>query len=99
MRIHWSTKLFIKFFPQTFLKFSARKQGIDPRKLDWADKLFADCQRIDIQPTSGGSRGFILTLDNKLTLWFFQDGDHFTFDGYEMGEYDSGEVTDFDQLR
>lgn len=98
MQINWSTKLLMKFFPKTFLRYAAKKQGINQKKLDYAESLFRDCQRIDIQPLRSRRRGFILTLDNKLTLWFYQDGDHFTFDGYEMGEYENGEVTVFDNL-
>lgn len=99
MKLNIFTKLFLKFFPKTFLKFAASKQGIDDKKLDYADKLFGNCKRIDIQPLSGKNRGFIITLDNKLSLWFFQDGDSFKFDGYEVGEYDNGEITVFDGLK
>ncbi len=96
MKFNWLDKMFIKFFPKIFLKSAAEKQAINPRKLNWAEKLFADCQRIDIKPLRGTSRGFIIYLDSKLSLWFYQDGDHFTFDGYEIGEYEKGEVTVFD---
>ena len=99
MKINRLTKLFIKFSPKGFLKYTARSQAINPSRLDYAEKLFRDCRRIDIQPLSGSHRGFIIFLDNKFSLWFYQDGDHFVFDGYEMGEYDDGEVTVFDGLK
>ena len=93
------TKLFLKFFPDTFLNLLAKKQGINNRKLDWSVKLFGDCKRIDIFRTAAPGRGFILTLDKKLQLFFYQDGDHFSFDGFEMGEYDEGDVTIFDGIK
>lgn len=97
-KIKPSTKLAIKTFPKLFLKFYASKQGINYKKIDWAEKLFRDCKRIDIEPLSGPSRGFIIFLDNKFSLWFLQDGNHFAYDGFEMGEYENGEVTVFDNL-
>jgi len=98
MEINWLTKLFIKFFPKQFLKQALRENNADPRNIDYAQKLFGDCRRIDIQPLSGENRGFIITLDNNFSLWFFQDGDHFVYDGFETGAYDNGEVTVFDDL-
>ena len=98
MKINRLTKLFIKLFPRTFLKQAARQQNINPQKLNYAEKLFRDCRRIDIEPLGDSSRGFILFLDNKLSLWFYQDGEHFIFNGYEIGEYDDCEVTVFDNL-
>jgi len=91
-------KLSLRFFPRLFLKYGAKKQKVDPKKLDWAVKLFGDCERIDISRTATSDRGFILTLDKKMRLFFYQDGDHFSFDGYEIGEYENGEVTIFDNL-
>jgi hypothetical protein len=88
-------KFLMKYFPGLFLRLFGKEIGLDNKKIGHAYKLFEDAE-IHIQPLSGGSRGFILTLDNKLTLWFYQDGDHFKFDGIEMGEYDDGDVTVFD---
>lgn len=79
------------------MKVSAEDLGIESKKIDWAYKLFDD-SKIHIEPLSSGSRGFIITLDNKLSLWFYQDGKSFKFDGIEMGGYDDGEVTVFDEL-
>ena len=47
---------------------------------------------------AGQNRGLIITLDQKFTLWFFQDGDHFVYDGFEIGEYEKGDVTIFDSI-
>lgn len=98
MKMNRLTKAFFRFLPQGFLRYAAWRQGVRIKKLGYAEKLFADCRSIDIQPLSGGNRGFILFLDRQFSLWFFQDGDHFIFDGYEIGEYEAGEVTVFDRL-
>ena len=99
LKVDWFTKLIMRFAPRTFLRRAAKKQGVDEDKIDYATKLFGDAKRIDIQPLSSRSgRGFVIYLDNNFSLHFYQDGDHFYFDGFEMGEYDNGDVTIFDKL-
>jgi hypothetical protein len=98
MEISWLTKLAIKFWPKQWLKHMAGQQKIDARKLDWVFKLFEGA-RIDFFPlNSGNGRGFMIVVDQKFSLWFYQDGDHFVFDGYEMGEYAPGKITVLDGL-
>lgn len=96
--ISWHRKIVMKFFPKLFLRMSADELGLDKKKIEYAYKLFEDA-KIHIEPLSSSGRGFVITLDNKLTLWFYQDGKHFKFDGIEMGEYDNGEVTVFDDCK
>ena len=98
LKLPWHTRFMLKFFPHWFLKNEFEKIGGESDALDHASRLFDD-KRIDIQPLGGKTgRGFIITLDNQLTLYFYQDGDHFKCDGYEMGKYDNGDVTVFDKL-
>jgi len=99
MIISWLDKLWLTLFPDSFLKSAIKKQGLDSRKLDWAVWLLGGSKRIDLSRTAGPGRGFILTLDNKLSLFFYQDGDHFSFDGYEIGDYENGQVTIFDSIK
>ncbi|SRR6056297_612101 len=94
-KLPWQKRFLMKYFPKLFLRLSGKEMGVDNKKIDYAYRLFDDA-KIDIQPLSGGTRGFIITVDNKLTLWFYQDGNHFKFDGIEMGDYDDGDVTVFD---
>ncbi len=99
LKINWFTKLMMRLTPRTFLKYATRQQGLDRKKIDYAMKLFGESKRIDIQPLSSRSgRGFVIYLDNKLSLHFYQDGDHFYYDGLEIGEYENGDVTVFDSL-
>ena len=97
--INWIIKLFMRLAPKSFLRYVAVKQGLDDRKVKYAMKLFDGVERIDITPLpSRSGRGFIVCLDSKLSLFFYQDGDYFYFDGLEMGEYEKGDVTVFDKL-
>lgn len=99
LNIPWHQKLLMKISPRLFIKMSANDLGLDYKKVDLAFKLFKD-SKIHIQPLSGvAGRGFIVFIDNKLSLWFNQDGDCFKYDGFEMGEYDDGEVTVFDGIK
>ncbi len=92
------TKFLMRFSPKLFLRLAAKEGGIDYQDLERAMELFGKAKRIDFQPMSGtDGRGLVITLDQKLSLWFYQDSDHFTFDGYEIGEYDKGKVTVFDR--
>ena len=93
-------KIFLmKFAPKTFFRYIAEEQGIDSKKIDFANNLFKKVKRIDIHPLSSqGGRGFIIILDRKLSLHFYQNGDSFYYDGFEIGKYNKGNVTVFDKL-
>ncbi len=100
LKINWFTKILMRFVPKTFLRYAAEKQGIESQKIDYAMKLFGENSRVDIHPLPNRSgRGFIIILDNKLSLYFYQDGDHFYYDGCEIGEYEKGDVTIFDKIQ
>lgn len=98
LKINWFTKFLMRFAPKTFLRYAAEEQGVNPKKISQAMKLFGKCKRIDIFPCQAG-RGFIVILDRKLSLHFYQDGDHFCYDGFEVGEYEKGDVTIFDDIK
>ena len=98
-KLPWHKKLLIKLSPKLLMKAHARKLDLSGDFIEYAEKLFAN-KKIHIEPLHGtGGRGFIICIDNKLTLWFYQDSDCFKYDGFEIGEYDDGEVTVFDRLK
>lgn len=66
---------------------------------DKLQEVFSQTERIDFFPYTGNERGFILVLDLETALFFNQDGDHFIYDGFEMGKYNKGKVTIFDDLK
>jgi len=99
VKITWFTKLMFKLWPSLAMVRMARKMGIDDPLFDEAQELFSKVRRVDILPSASGLRGFIVVLDRKTALYFCQDGDHFIYDGFEMGRYDKGDITLFDNFR
>ena len=91
-------KFKLKFFPMMALKSFAKRLGAEDFDIDNLHQVFSKTSRIDLVSLSG-SRGFMIILDGKVSLWFYQDGDHFKYDGFEIGEYDKGDVTIFDNLK
>jgi hypothetical protein len=96
--IPWYEKLLLKLSPRWFMLHYMKKQNLDQGMLDAAYKLF-DNKQIHIEPLTGNNRGFIITINNGFSLWFYQDGKHFKFDGHEIGPYDDGDVTVLDKLK
>ena len=97
LKINWLIKLGLKFSPNLAMRFLSKNSGANWPLLNKLHNLFGQIKRVDIIPTTAG-RGFILILDKKMSLHFYQDHDHFYYDGFEMGEYDGGDVTIFDNL-
>ncbi len=99
MKINWFSKLLMHWHPAGFFRLAAREQGVAYDKVEASEKLFRDAKRVDFQPSGGSNgRGLIITIDNNLSLFFCQDGNTFSYDGFEMGPYENGEVTVFDKL-
>lgn len=100
LKMIWFDKILITFLPQMFFHRSARYMGIRNRSFSDAHELFDTVERIDLFPlNSSNSRGFMIVLNGNTSLWFYQNGDHFKYDGFEMGEYEKGDVTIFDCLK
>lgn len=91
-------KLLLKFWPRAAITLLARQQGIKDSPFGPFHDIFSSVERVDIIPYQSGSRGFMIILDRHTALYFNQDGDHFVYDGFEVGEYDKGDVTIFDNL-
>ncbi|HYV33299.1 MAG TPA: hypothetical protein VE973_00420 [Candidatus Limnocylindria bacterium] len=98
LNLSWWQKLKLKYFPMSFLAGYAKAQGVEDGIIDKLNEVFRNAQTIDIIPTSA-ARGFIMVLDRKVSFWFYQNGDNFKYDGYEIGEYDKGDITIFDKLK
>ncbi|MDO8743140.1 MAG: hypothetical protein Q7J30_01095 [Candidatus Azambacteria bacterium] len=99
IKINWFTKLMFKFWPSLAMVRMARKMGIADPLFDEAQELFSRVRRIDVLPSASGLRGFVVVLDRKTALYFCQNGDHFVYDGFEMGRYDKGDITIFDNTK
>ena len=96
--VGWFTRFLLRFFPMAGLGRLARKFGFKSKYMKKANDLFFDVEKIDIVPLHGsGRRGFQIILDRNTALYFYQDGDHFIYDGSEVGKYEKGDVTIFDE--
>lgn len=93
------TRLLLRFRPTAGFKRLNKKLGIKNDVFDKAHEVFSGVERIEIYHISGDHRGFILVLDLKTALYFYQDGDHFKYDGFETGPYEKGDVTIFDNMK
>ena len=100
LKVPWHTKLLLKLRPKLYMRLAARRMGIKNPVFDQAHDLFSKSERIDLFPRGGSDgRSITMVIDRKTALFFYQDGDHFKYDGFEMGEYGKGEVTVFDQIK
>jgi hypothetical protein len=94
----WYHKMLFRLFPVASLKFVAWKMGCSFSFIRHGH-IFFEGASVDIVPTKTGGRGFRIILNNKLSLYFYQDGKHFKYDGWELGEYEDGDITVFDSQR
>ena len=94
------TRLLLRFNPVRGFKRLNKKLGVKNEIFDKAHELFSNTKSIDIFPLSSASgRGFMIVIDRNTALYFYQDGDHFKYDGFEMGPYEKGDITIFDSIR
>ncbi|MEK7159828.1 MAG: hypothetical protein AAB766_05010 [Patescibacteria group bacterium] len=94
--VGWWARLLLRISPSRGLSQLSRDLGQNIEVADKAHKFFQGVERIDLVPSTSGTRGFKLILDGSTALYFYQDGDHFSYDGFEVGEYDAGDVTVLD---
>lgn len=98
-KITWLDKILLKFWPNHEMRRLAQKMKINQVVFEKLHEIFYKTQTIDLFPVAGNSRGFILVLDRQTAIFFYQDGDHFSYDGFEMGKYAKGDVTIFDDFK
>jgi hypothetical protein len=100
MKVSWLTRTLLAISLSWGMSRLAKElsiPGIETSKK--AHAFFQNVERVDIIPSRSSMRGFQMIIDGLLSLYFSQDGDHFIYDGFEMGPYDDGDVTVFDKLR
>ncbi len=92
----WLNILFL-IWPRMAIRYMAWRSGFPLRVVEDLHGVFSRSGRIDLFPLLE-RRGFMLVIENTLSLWFYQDGDGFKYDGFELGPYEKGDVTIFDHL-
>ena len=90
-------RFLLRHWPSLAMRLFAKKIGIKNIIFNKAHELLYGVDRIDFFP-SYGDRGFVLVVDRKTALFFCQNGDHFEYDGFEMGPYAKGDVTVLDGI-
>lgn len=100
VKISLLTRMLLWFSPAMGVIRLANEMGFSGGELSRrAHQAFEKIKRVDVFISESGERGFIVLLDRQVALFFSQDGDHFAYDGFEMGEYQAGDVTLFDGIR
>ena len=92
-------QLLLRLWPSLGFRLFARDQGDGNGTYEKLHEALAGCERVDFEPSPGNQRGFRIVLDKRTALYFYQNGDHFEYDGFELGEYEAGDVTVLDSLR
>src|SRR3989338_6423090 len=76
--VSWKDRMMLKFFPKAYFRKAEKEMGIVVPSFDKLHEAFAKTDRIDLFPlNSSRGRGFLLVLDQKTALYFYQDGDKF----------------------
>jgi hypothetical protein len=96
--VSWFTRLLLRFWPRKGVVRLAREFGLNSGLMEEAESLFSRVKRVDLVPSRSGERGFQIILNRSTALYFYQDGDHFVYDGSEAGEYAGGDVTVLDDV-
>jgi hypothetical protein len=96
--VAWTTRLLLRFWPRIGIRRIMRVFGVDGKQAERVHEVFRRLGTVDLFPLESGSRGFVLVLDRQIALYFYQDGDAFAYDGFEIGEYEKGDVRLFDRL-
>lgn len=78
--------------PAEAWRFVAADQGLNPDVVDTAQTLFGDATRIDLITMHTSKKGFILIINQRLSLWFYKRGTGYVYDGHEIGPYDQGKL-------
>ncbi len=94
--VGWWTRFLLRIAPMYGAMRLARLLGFDPDLGERLHFLFAPTRRVHVEPLCSGLRGFQLIINNMTALYFYQNGDHFEYDGFEVGHYEDGKVTVFD---
>lgn len=90
--MNWIDSILQHLLPGLWIKRVCRKMGISKSPLELHQAL-SEFEHVYVIPSKSGIRGFRLVLDDEIALYFFQNDDHFEYDGWEVGKYNKGKST------
>ncbi len=99
IKIGWFEKIALKVWPNLAIRRLAKQIGVRNPTFDKTHDALSQVRRVDLLPLKTGYRGFMIVLDRKTALYFHQDYDHFVYSGFEIGNYEKGDITIFDGLK
>lgn len=89
MESQWFKK-FLSHQPTAAFEFASQLEGLPPDLFSEAHKVFSSVKRIEFYPIDTDKEpGWMIILDQKLSLWFYQKDNNWTYDGFEIGDYSS----------
>lgn len=87
MESNWFKKLLGRS-PGDALRIASQLEGLPPDLFAQADEVFSSARQIEFCPIGTKQKpGWMIILDQKLSLWFYRQDDHFVYDGFEIGDY------------
>lgn len=79
--------------PAAGFEFMASQNGLPASWPTQLQGIFDQAKRIDIIPMDNADhQGFIIILNQALSLWFYRKGNEYRYDGFEIGPYDQGSL-------
>lgn len=80
----------MKRSPRQAFILASQFAGLPDDLFERAHEIFSSATLIDIHPIgTKKDPGLMIILDRKFSLWFYKKNGHYTYDGFEIGEYTS----------
>ncbi len=74
--------------PNEAFRLASRLEGLSPDIFDKADEIFSAVETIEFCPIGTPKEpGWIIVLDQRFSLWFYQKDKKWIYDGFEIGDY------------
>lgn len=87
MESQWFKRL-ISHQPTEAFQLASQLEGLSPDLYSKADKVFSAVNKIEFCHIGTTKEpGWLMILDQKLSLWFYQQDNGWIYDGFEIGDY------------
>jgi hypothetical protein len=89
MESQWFKKL-LSHQPTEAFQLASQLEGLSPDLFSNADEVFSSVKQIEfLRIGTKKEPGWMIILDQKLSLWFYQKDGGWIYDGFEIGDYSS----------